>query len=98
MIESPVANEDPRMIAWNKYKSTDAYANSLKWALARQYEDGRPISAEQCVSNAEGSLWTAFIAGCAAIREECAKIAESKYGDRHCDALDIARAIREAGL
>lgn len=63
---------DSRVIAWNKYKATDAYANSLKWALARKYEDNRPIAPEQCVSNAEGSLWAAFTAGFEAALNESA--------------------------
>lgn len=60
---TPVASDDPRMIAWKAYVSTPEYANSRKWALAVNYEDGRAIRPEMHEQNVEGSLWAAFIAG-----------------------------------
>lgn len=42
-----VAADDPLMIAWNEYKKSDQYSNTLGWA-------GK--------SN-EGGLWAAFVEG-----------------------------------
>ncbi len=47
--ETQVSSDDPRMVAWNKYKESDAYANTRRWA-----------SKEEAV---DGSLWASFIAG-----------------------------------
>ena len=40
---------DPTMIAWNKYKATDEFANTKKWAAYPQH--------------VEGSLWAAYLQG-----------------------------------
>ncbi len=41
--------DDPRMIAWEKYRKMEEYANVRKWALNEQHVDG--------------SLWAAFVTG-----------------------------------
>jgi hypothetical protein len=41
--------DDPRMIAWDAYKATEAYANSFCWA-------GHEL-------HRSGSMWAAFLAG-----------------------------------
>jgi hypothetical protein len=41
--------DSPIMVAWEKYKSSDEYANSRKWAASEKYVDG--------------SMWAAFLAG-----------------------------------
>ena len=41
--------DDPRLIAWEKYKETGEYQNVRKWAAYPEH--------------VEGSLWTAFIMG-----------------------------------
>lgn len=45
-----VGENEPLKVAWNTYKETADYANTLKWANV-----GEPY--------AEGSLWAAFMAG-----------------------------------
>lgn len=60
---TPVSPDDPLMIAWTAYKSTEDFSNSLKWAMAYEYSAGRPIAESQRVAHAEGSLWAAFMQG-----------------------------------
>jgi hypothetical protein len=48
-IETVVSKDDPLMIAWEDYKSSDEYANSFNWAAREQQR--------------EGSMWAAFVAG-----------------------------------
>lgn len=60
---APVATSDPLMLAWNEYKKSKEFANSKKWAVATNYDDGRPIPSEFRTSNLEGSMWAAFVAG-----------------------------------
>lgn len=47
----PVRDDEPLMIAWKKYKETDEFKNSEKWA---QYVTHPHIG---------GSLWAVFEAG-----------------------------------
>ena len=49
---TPVAEDDPLMIAWRAYTATEQYANNLKWAT-------NPI----VPAHVEGALWGAFEAG-----------------------------------
>ncbi len=42
-------SSDPRMIAWEKYKNSEEYTSSRKWAAYEQHVDG--------------ALWDAFIEG-----------------------------------
>ena len=44
-----LSSDDPRMIAWNKYKETEEYSNTKGWAGYAQH--------------VEGSLWAAFLVG-----------------------------------
>lgn len=44
-----LAADDPRMVAWGKYRATDEYANARHWALKPDHVDG--------------ALWAAFIEG-----------------------------------
>lgn len=53
--ETPLAQDDPRWIAWQEYKATPDYENARKWALHEAHVDG--------------SLWDAFIAGFHAAQE-----------------------------
>lgn len=46
-VSRALGKDEPLMVAWEKYKTTDEYANTLKWA-------GK--------SN-EGQLWAAFTQG-----------------------------------
>jgi hypothetical protein len=48
--ETPISPDDPRMTAWEKYKTTEDYANSVRWA---GYDDNATA----------GSLWAAFLKG-----------------------------------
>lgn len=61
--QTALPQDDPRMIAWNAYVKTEAFANSQKWAVKAAYDDGRIISPEMREQNVTGSLWAAFIAG-----------------------------------
>lgn len=51
---APISKEHPLSEAWHKYKATDSYANTKKWAAH--------------IEHAEGSLWAAFSAGWDAAR------------------------------
>jgi hypothetical protein len=66
--------DDPIMIAWNAYKATDDFKNSLMWATVTRYTDtgsqhfthdepANQISNVQREQHATGSLWAAFVAG-----------------------------------
>lgn len=44
-----LSKTDPRMIAWEDYKQSDAYANSFKWAERPEHRDG--------------SMWASFLQG-----------------------------------
>lgn len=44
-----VPKDDPLMIAWESYKTTEEFSNSRKWAQYEQHVDG--------------SMWAAFVAG-----------------------------------
>lgn len=55
--------DHPLMLAWNKFKATAEYANTLAWALREKYDDGRQISAEMRNNHVEGALWLAFTGG-----------------------------------
>lgn len=47
--ETPIAFDHPMKLAWDKYKGTDEYANTRRWALHEAHVDG--------------SLWAAFNKG-----------------------------------
>ncbi len=47
---SPLPYDDPRREAWRRYQKTSSGVNTLRWA-AEGHE------------HAEGSLWSAFLAG-----------------------------------
>ena len=47
--EAPLPKDHPIMIAWEKYKASDQYANAFQWA--------------QNVDHRDGSMWNAFLAG-----------------------------------
>lgn len=47
--QQSLSKNDPRMVAWEDYKLSSAYANSFKWA---QYPEHR-----------DGSMWAAFLQG-----------------------------------
>ena len=49
MSETPLALDDPRMLAWAAYKATPEYQNTRKWALYEEHVDG--------------SLWAALLQG-----------------------------------
>jgi len=52
MAEFPVPPDAPLMKAWERYKATESYANSFRWAADEKHRTG--------------SLWAAFSAGFAA--------------------------------
>jgi hypothetical protein len=49
--QTPVAKDDPLMVAWEAYQTTEDFANSKRWAehVTHQY--------------LQGSLWGVFMAG-----------------------------------
>lgn len=55
--------DHPLMIAWNEFKSTDRFEQSLEWAIKTEYFDGRPITDESRKQHAIGAMWTAFVHG-----------------------------------
>ena len=48
-VGAEVPRGDPRMVAWERYKQTEDYANTRRWAAHADHVDG--------------SLWAAFIEG-----------------------------------
>jgi len=46
---TPVADDDPIMIAWKKYQATDDFANTSQWATNPKH--------------LQGSLWAVFLSG-----------------------------------
>lgn len=53
-VMAPLPKDDPRIVAFEAYKRTDAYQNTRRWA---QHPD-----------HVDGSLWAAFLAGWEATR------------------------------
>lgn len=47
--ETPVAKNDPLMVAWEAFKSTEEFTNACRWALTEEH--------------LHGSLWAVFVAG-----------------------------------
>jgi hypothetical protein len=65
-----VPEDHPLMVAWNEYKKTADFANTMKWAKTNpEYVDG--------------SLWGAFMAGFNLATERAASLHESVR--THCD-------------
>lgn len=62
--QTPLSSDDPRLIAWNLYKASEAFQNTRKWATYPE--------------NVDGSLWAAFLAGYAAALDALGK--EEKKG------------------
>lgn len=72
---APVPVDSPLMKAWEAYKQTDDYANSLYWAttlhrMRQANAAAHGVSPEQNVASeaerqdrAQGSLWAAFARG-----------------------------------
>ena len=73
---TPVAQDDPLMIAWKAYQETDDYKNSKYWALrlapflhapsespAARHVECEIMSLDQRERHVQGSLWAAFMAG-----------------------------------
>ena len=48
-VMKALPENDPIMISWNKYKATDQFANTKKWAVYPEH--------------VEGSLWAAYLQG-----------------------------------
>lgn len=61
---APVPQDHPLMKAWNAYKATEDYSNTLHWA-----GEGKQFS--------EGSLWAAFMAGFDAATKRAGDLHES---------------------
>jgi hypothetical protein len=61
---------DHRMMkAWNAWQETDEFKNALKWAVAMNYDDGRPITDITREQHAKGSMWLAFTKGMEVVEE-----------------------------
>ena len=48
-VEQALPSGHPIMVAWEKYKTGDEYANTRRWAIDKNHT--------------EGSLWAAFLEG-----------------------------------
>jgi hypothetical protein len=63
-VMAKLPDDSPLMIAWEAYKRTDGYANTLKWArhvAVKERETNALIEIQH--PHTEGSLWAAFMAG-----------------------------------
>lgn len=59
-----MGKDEPLMIAWEAYRHTDEYANSLKWAMtADLHMTASPGVQRLQHPHTEGSMWAAFMAG-----------------------------------
>lgn len=47
--QTPMAKDDPRLVAWESFKQTEEFANARRWAAHDEHLDG--------------SLWALFLAG-----------------------------------
>jgi hypothetical protein len=72
MPETPVPPDVPLMKAWERYKASESYANSFRWAADEKHRTG--------------SLWAAFSAGFAARFLQVA--APATPGSDKCDPAD----------
>lgn len=52
-VSAPLPKDHPAIIAWERYKASDEYANSFRWA--------------EHILHREGSMWAAFYAGFVAL-------------------------------
>jgi hypothetical protein len=71
-VSQACAPDDPRLIAWGKYKASPEYANSFQWAAEETHR--------------AGSMWAAFIAGFAAAQppaqqQACEPVAQRYEAD-----------------
>lgn len=57
--EAPCPKDAPLMIEWEKYRQTDEFKNSFKWAADLQHRTG--------------SMWAAFAAGALAMNPDAAQ-------------------------
>lgn len=73
---APIDSNDPRQIAWEKYRHTEEFVNTEKWSNYVMLR-GVPESNDTIITHphARGSLWAAFLAGW-----EAALIREVKKG------------------
>lgn len=63
-MSAKLPDTDPLIIAWNAYKQTKEYDNTLRWAknftISVAYDTGQLI---MNANTQEGSLWAAFAEG-----------------------------------
>jgi hypothetical protein len=83
--DTPIDKTHPLWIAWEKYKTSDEYANTRRWALVEAHVDG--------------SLWASFCEGwktqereLAQCRKELEKAKETTAFLRKCIS-DVADAV-----
>jgi len=50
---TPVAADDPLMLAWNAYKGSEAYHNTHRWMIEHACDD----------QSIDGDIWGVFEAG-----------------------------------
>ena len=91
-VMSPLPADHPMMVAWNKHKATDEYANDLKWVAREEHR--------------EGALWSLFVAGyrhaaaqhqaeAEALREAFAPVNDWCESDEHA-ARSLVDKLRDA--
>lgn len=65
-VQGAVPKDHPLMVAWNAYKLTEDYANTLRWAKTPTLRfDAEAVGGAHVLDHpyTEGSLWGAFVAG-----------------------------------
>lgn len=62
--QTPLPADHPIKVAWDKFRATDGYANTRRWAAHEKHVDG--------------SLWAAFIAGYEAAQADARPDAEGE--------------------
>lgn len=61
-VQRALAKDEPMMIAWEAYKKTPDFANTLKWAKRIMIQNRDDGTLEAVHPNLEGSLWGVFMA------------------------------------
>lgn len=99
--EQPCPSDSTLMIAWEKYKATDEYKNSLSWATRCIPDDdpaeiervrasgSNPVTKANKEKYVEGSLWAAFMSGFLAMYPN----GDQRPSDRTADVTALADAM-----
>lgn len=61
--QTAVPQDSPLWKAWEAYKASEEFANSMKWASTARVDDHGDGTMTLTYPHKQGSLWAAFAAG-----------------------------------